>query len=107
MKPISKTAFYCCGVRMQDAHSQRSVCGDRYAEAFMNDDGREILEAFQDETSPNASTVARHRIIDDFLRQELLASPGLGVVLIGAGFDTRAFRLTGGSWGGLAQPPGG
>lgn len=104
MKPISKTAFYCCGVRMQDAERRNPICGDVYARAFMNEDGLRILEAFKDETSPNASNVVRHRIIDDFLRQELLADPGLCVVIIGAGFDSRAFRLKGGTWVELDEP---
>jgi methyltransferase (TIGR00027 family) len=104
MKPISKTAFYCCGVRMQDAERSNPVCGDAYAKTFMTDDGLRILEAFQDETSPNASSVARHRIIDDFLRQELLAAPDLCVIIIGAGFDSRAYRLRGGTWIELDEP---
>lgn len=104
MKPISKTAFYCCGVRMQDAELSKPVCGDVYAKAFMNEDGLKILDAFKDETRPNASNVARHRVIDDLLRQELLANPGLTVVIIGAGFDSRAFRLKGGSWVELDEP---
>jgi methyltransferase (TIGR00027 family) len=70
----------------------------------MNEDGLRILDAFQDETGPNASTVARHRIIDDFLRQELLANPDLCIVLIGAGFDSRAYRLKGGTWVELDEP---
>lgn len=98
MKPISKTAFYCCGVRMQDAASAAPVLGDVYAKVFMNEDGMRIIEAFKDETSPNASNVARHRIIDDFLRRELSAAPDLMVVTIGAGFDTRPYRLEGGTW---------
>lgn len=98
MKPISKTAFYCCGVRMQDAASLNPVCGDIYAETFMNEDGLRVLEAFKDETSPNATNVVRHRIIDDFLRRELLADSGLCVVTIGAGFDSRPYRLQGGTW---------
>jgi methyltransferase (TIGR00027 family) len=103
-KPISKMAFYCCGVRMQDAKSSNPVCGDIYAKAFMNEDGLRIFEAFKDETSPNASNVARHRIIDDFLRQELLANPSLCVVIIGAGFDSRAYRLKRGTWVELDEP---
>lgn len=51
MKPISKTAFYCCGVRMLDAKRSNPVCGDVYAEGFMNGDGLRIFEAFKDETS--------------------------------------------------------
>jgi methyltransferase (TIGR00027 family) len=104
MKPISKTAFYCCGVRMRDAEREQPVCGDTYARVFMNEQGLEILEGFKDESRPNSSNVARHRIIDDLLRQELLANPNLTVVIIGAGFDTRAFRLKGGTWIELDEP---
>jgi len=104
MKPISKTAFYCCGVRMRDAERDQPVCGDTYAKVFMNEPGLQILETFKDETRPNTSNVARHRLIDDLLREELLANPNLTVVIIGAGFDTRAFRLKGGTWIELDEP---
>lgn len=104
MKPISKTAFYCCGVRMQDAESDNPVCNDVYAKTFMNEDGLRIHEAFAGETSPNASNVARHRIIDDRLRAELAKDTDLLVVTIGAGFDSRPFRLTGGTWIELDEP---
>lgn len=104
MKPISKTAFYCCGVRMRDAEGPRPVCGDTYARRFMNEEGRAVLAAFDEETGPNASNVARHRIIDDILRRELAADPTLLVVIVGAGFDTRAYRLKGGEWVELDEP---
>lgn len=104
MKPISKTAFYCCGVRMQDAERERPVCGDTYARLFMNEEGLQILRLFKDESRPNLSNVARHRVIDDLLRRELAANPNLTVVIIGAGFDTRAFRLKGGTWIELDEP---
>lgn len=104
MKPISKTAFYCCGVRMQDAEREQPVCGDTYARLFMNEEGLQILRVFKDELRPNMSNVARHRLIDDLLRQELIANPNLTVVIIGAGFDTRAFRLNGGTWLELDEP---
>lgn len=104
MKPISKTAFYCCGVRMWDAEREKPVCGDSYAKMFMNEQGLQILEMFREETRPNISNVGRHRIIDDLLRQELATNPSLTVVIIGAGFDTRAFRLNGGTWIELDEP---
>lgn len=104
MKPISQTAFYCAGVRMRDAELEKPVCGDVYARAFMNEDGLKILEKFNDETWPNSSNVARHRIIDDLLREELAANPKLCVVIIGAGFDSRAYRLNGGTWVELDEP---
>jgi methyltransferase (TIGR00027 family) len=104
MNPISKTAFYCCGVRMRDAEGPSPVCNDIYAGRFMSDEALQILDLFNDETRPNASNVARHRMIDDFLRDELLADPNLLVVIIGAGFDSRAFRLHGGTWIELDEP---
>jgi methyltransferase (TIGR00027 family) len=104
MKPISQTAFYCCGVRMRDAELERPVCGDTYAKVFMNEDGTRILDKFKDEMGPNTSNVARHRIIDDLLREELVKHPNLCVVIIGAGFDSRAFRLQGGTWVELDEP---
>ena len=104
MKPISQTAFYCCGVRMRDAEREKPVCGDKYAKVFMSEDGMKILDKFKDEVGPNTSNVARHRIIDDLLRQDLLVHPNLTIVIIGAGFDTRAFRLKGGTWIELDEP---
>ena len=104
MKPISQTAFYCCGVRMRDAESATPVCNDVYAKVFMNEEGLRILEKFKDEVNPNTSNVARARLIDDLLRDELAANPNLRVVLIGAGFDSRAYRLRGGTWIELDEP---
>lgn len=43
MKPISNTAFYCCGVRMQDAENPKSICQDIYAKDFMDARGLAIL----------------------------------------------------------------
>ena len=61
----------------------------------MTDEGREIAERFRRYPRPNSSNVGRHRIIDDLLRDELTREPDARVVLIGAGFDSRAFRLAG------------
>jgi methyltransferase (TIGR00027 family) len=98
MKPISKTAFYCCGIRMRDAESRRPICGDNYARGFMDARGLAIFREFAAESAPNASNVARHRYIDDLLRARIAHEAGLQVVLLGCGFDSRAFRLPGGTW---------
>ena len=104
MKPVSRTAYYCCAVRALDAASPEPVCGDRFAERFMSPDAWTVFEPFRPLAAPNASNVARHRIIDDLLRATLQSRPDMGVVIIGAGFDTRAFRLPGGSWVELDEP---
>lgn len=105
MNPISNTAYYSCGIRMLDARRSRSWCNDTYAERFMDARGREILERFGAERDPNLSNLARHRFIDDELRRRLVVDPKLRVVLIGCGFDSRPFRLQGGVWLELDEPP--
>jgi len=104
MKPISNTAFYCCGARMEDAERSQPVCGDIYAKNFMSEDGLKIFAAFKEDTHPNASNVARARIVDDILRDELIRDRSTCICLIGAGFDSRAFRLNGGLWLELDEP---
>lgn len=104
LKPVSRTAFYCCGIRMRDAESPSPICGDTFARQFMDARGLEIFRAFGGESGPNASNVARHRYIDDFLRAELAREPQLQVCIIGCGFDSRAFRLKGGRWFELDEP---
>ncbi len=104
MKPISDMAFYCCGVRMQDAASAHPVCGDRYAERFMSDYGKSIYEFFRDEKNSNASILVRHRIIDELLQEQLRVRRNCSIVTIGAGFDSRPYRLAGGNWFELDEP---
>lgn len=104
MKPVSKTAFYCCGMRMLDAMSPRPVCGDTLAANFIDDSQRDFVEGFRSFSRQNASTVARHRLIDDHLRSILQTRPDARIVTIGAGFDTRPHRLPGGRWVELDEP---
>ncbi|WP_266157364.1 class I SAM-dependent methyltransferase [Dyella silvatica] len=89
---------------MQDAQSAYPVCGDTFAKVFMDERGLQIFESFKAEKKANASNLARARIIDDHLRRALAAHPDLLVVTVGAGFDTRPFRLPGGSWLELDEP---
>ncbi len=104
MDPIAKMAYYCCGVRMEDAQSAHPVCGDHLAQRFMDAEARAVFERFKGFRAANASNVARHRVIDDILRKRIHARPDRRIVLLGAGFDTRAFRLTGGEWLELDHP---
>ena len=98
MNPISNTAYYCCGVRMEDANRSRSVCKDIYAERFMDERGRQIFEPFKSEKMPNLSNITRCRLIDDYLLAELAIDNKLDIITIGAGFDSRPYRLAGGNW---------
>lgn len=104
MNSISDMAFYCCGIRMQDAAQKNSICGDIYAKLFMDAYGLGIYDKFKGETLSNVSIIVRHRIIDDILRDMLRVNPGLCLVTIGAGFDSRPYRLNGGTWFELDEP---
>jgi methyltransferase (TIGR00027 family) len=105
MDAIAKTAYYCCGVRAADAASAKPICGDHLAQRFMSAEARDVFKAFAGLSAPNRSNATRHRIIDDWVKARLETNPHLRIVLIGAGFDTRAFRLQGGRWLELDQPP--
>lgn len=89
---------------MQDAAQKRPVCGDVYARLFMDDYGQRIYDRFKAETNCNASIIVRHHIIDDVLRHMLRSTPDLCIVTIGAGFDSRPYRLAGGTWFELDEP---
>ena len=104
MKPITDTAFYCCGARMLDAAKDKPICGDDYAQLFMSAYGMEIFDRFKALELSNASIIVRHRIMDDMLRQLLYTNHDLNVVTIGAGFDSRPYRLHGGHWFELDEP---
>ncbi len=104
MKPISNTAFYCCGARTQDAKTKNPICGDTYAERFMDEDGKRIFEPFKTNKYSNLVLVARARIIDDAIRNLLISDPNLWIITIGTGFDTRPYRLQYGNWVELDEP---
>lgn len=104
MDPIARTAYYCCGVRAADAASPRPICGDHLAARFMDEEARAVFARFERFRGPNLSNAARHRLVDDLLREYLARRPDGLVVLLGAGFDTRAFRLPGGRWVELDHP---
>jgi methyltransferase (TIGR00027 family) len=102
--PVSLTAYWMLGIRHRDAQSDRPIANDTLAHRFMDDRAREITEQFSSLTKPNASLPVRHRLIDDRLAAELARDSALRVIVIGCGFDTRAFRLRGGRWIEVDEP---
>lgn len=95
---VSKTAFYCCGVRMSDYDSETSVLNDKFAGAFMDDASKRFYRSFSSCKRENGSTLARAKIVDDYIVEQLKNHSTLSVISIGAGFDTRAYRVAGGDW---------
>lgn len=104
MNPISKTAYYTLAVRAWDATLPKPACGDSFAHVFMNEEAQKTWLEFQNETRANPSNASRHAIIDNYLRDVLSTTPDPLIVIIGAGFDTRAFRLNSGNWIEVDEP---
>ena len=102
--PISRTAYYTLGVRAADAATPKPILGDTFAERFMNDDAKAVWKEFTSFRPANGSNAARHAIIDEHLRRAIADDPQATIVIVGAGFDTRAFRLRGGRWFELDEP---
>src|SRR5262249_28097986 len=71
---------------------------------FMDGEGLRVFEAFRSEKLPNISNVVRCRIIDELVEREIAAHPLTSIVSVGAGFDTRPYRLRGGEWYELDEP---
>ncbi|HVK98916.1 MAG TPA: class I SAM-dependent methyltransferase [Dongiaceae bacterium] len=104
MNAVSKTAYFCCGVRAEDARSDNPICADIYAEDFMHSEAKALFSRFSDSPKQNVSNVVRSRIFQDEIALRLKTDKNLQVVNIGAGFDTRAFRLAGGRWFEIDEP---
>lgn len=104
MKPISETAFCCCGIRMQDAQSSMPICDDELAEVFMDERGLKIFSGFKAHRRASENIVVRHRVIDDALLDILQRHPATTIVSLGTGFETRPYRLSGGQWIEVDEP---
>ncbi|MFT3671766.1 class I SAM-dependent methyltransferase [Aestuariivirga sp.] len=104
MDAVAQTAYYCCGVRAQDAADPDPICGDTFAQRFMTGEGQRAFAPFANLKMPNASNATRARIIDDLVRERLKRNPRQKIFMVGAGFDTRPYRLGGGDWVEFDQP---
>lgn len=98
IEPLALTAFYCCAIRAADAASAKPVCGDTFAAEFIDQETLARLQPALRFRAPATSNVARHRLIDDIVRNALAKNRTRRIIVLGAGLDTRAFRMEGGRW---------
>ena len=94
MREASKTALMVAGYRARASGRSAPLCTDPWAEALAGDEGRDIASAY-DATFPHMELwiAVRTAFIDERVRR-FTSTGGIGqVVLLGAGFDTRAARL--------------
>jgi methyltransferase (TIGR00027 family) len=89
---------------MLDAEHPRSLCHDHFAKRFMDGRGLQIFAPFRSETLPNISNTVRCHIIDEAVRSHLAEHPDSLIITVGAGFDTRPYRIKGGEWVEVDEP---
>ena len=90
---------------MLDADAPEPLLHDQMAAGFMGDEGKRVFDGFRHLAVPNGTNQVRCFLIDELVRARLRDDPGLHVVLVGAGFDSRAFRMTGGHWLEIDEAP--
>ena len=64
----------------------------------------QIFAPFRSETMPNISNTVRCHIIDEAIRSQLIAHLDSLIISVGAGFDTRPYRIKGGEWAEIDEP---
>lgn len=101
---ISLTAHYTLMVRAGDAEAPRPICCDRFAQRLVSDESRATWRLLGKLKHTHSGIAVRHRVIDEVLLPMLRETPSMRVVILGAGFDTRAFRLRGGRWLEMDEP---
>ncbi len=88
---LAATACWTAAVRARESRREDGLFHDPWAEALAGDQGASwIAQRPEDSTIP---MVLRTRYFDDFLEQIASLEEIRQVVLLAAGFDTRAFRL--------------
>jgi methyltransferase (TIGR00027 family) len=86
------TAHWIAAARARESARPDRLFDDPLAGALAGDRGRQMLERSERGTGENAFLAVRTRYFDDLLTAWVGAG-GRQVVLLGAGLDTRAFRL--------------
>ena len=102
MDGVARTAYYASGCAPTPAPQSRSAATSTRRVSWMR--RRKLSLPCSRTRRPHAPNAVRARIFDDWLNERLAADPATRVILLGAGFDTRAFRLSGGDWVELDHP---
>lgn len=89
---ISDTAYWIAAYRARESRRPRAVFHDPLAERLADGRGEAVARYLGHSTMLDWSVTVRTAIIDDFMAEALRA--GVDTVLnLGAGFDTRPYRL--------------
>jgi methyltransferase (TIGR00027 family) len=93
MDGVAATSLMTAAARARESARPDRLFSDRWADSLAGDSGRAFLERQDEVFPPNPIFVVRHRFFDDFLME--CTDRGIRqVVLVAAGLDTRAYRLS-------------
>jgi methyltransferase (TIGR00027 family) len=93
MDPVSMTAHWMAAVRARESARPDRLFDDPLAEVLAGPEGFDLMTRMEVDLPENPTLPIRTRFFDDALAR-LLPDRGIGqVVVLGAGLDTRAFRL--------------
>lgn len=97
MDPVAATALYTAMIRAQESTRPDRLFNDPLAGALAGPQGDKLI-SWMEATSPGASdnpgVIIRTRFFDDALERIVVESGVDQIVLLAAGMDTRAFRLS-------------
>lgn len=89
---LGLTARWTAGARARESQREDRLFDDRWADLLAGRKGKEWVE--QQSSDTGLTIIVRTRFFDDFLGQVTGLSAIRQVVLLAAGLDTRAYRLT-------------
>ncbi len=89
---LGLTARWTAGARARESRREDRLFNDRWADLLASKEGQEWVE--HQSADHGTSIIVRTRFFDDFLGRVTGKPPIRQVVLLAAGLDTRAFRLT-------------
>ncbi|MGH7881626.1 MAG: class I SAM-dependent methyltransferase, partial [Candidatus Dormibacteraceae bacterium] len=96
LDPLAKTALWTASMRAREHNRSDRLFSDPLAQMLAGDEGLQIMQQFEGDVQQGLEDPAlavRTRFFDD----ELARLAGIGIrqfVLVAAGMDTRAFRLS-------------
>ena len=100
MSAVGGTARWIAAARALETESETPLFSDPYGRALAGDDGFALLDQMRSAMGPNAPATGpdlylslRTRVLDDGVLNTVRERGITQVVMLGAGMDTRAFRL--------------
>src|SRR5215212_9662049 len=94
MDPTSMTALWMAAVRARESARPDRLFDDPLAEVLAGAEGFDLMTRMEADLGENPTLVIRPRFFDDALLRAVVDRRIGQVVILAAGMDSRAYRLT-------------